>query len=106
MTILVDAVLLLREAYFAFKSIFVIPAALLVLITIGASLALGILILTRGDHLSLAFLVVSNLYPALLTFAVIYIRLLFYRDEIAHSPSTDANSDPSSNYFNDNWLNN
>lgn len=98
--------LLLIETYFASKSIFVIPAALLVLTTIGASLALGILILARGDHLSLAFLAIFNLYPALLTFAVIYIRLLFYSDEIAHSPSTDADSDPSSNFFNDNWANN
>lgn len=40
------------------------------------SLGLGIVVLKRDDNLSLSFLVISNLYPALLTFVVIAIRSL------------------------------
>lgn len=53
----------------------IMNASLLSLICV--SIALGTVILQRSENLSLAFLVISNLYPALLTFVVIGLRVIF-----------------------------
>lgn len=66
---------------------------LIAVCAICVSLALGIVLLTRGENLSLAFLVISNLYPAILTFVVILLRAMFAnRKRSSSSPNNEASS--------------
>lgn len=52
--------------------------------------ALGVLIFMRADNLSLAFLVISILYPAILTFVVILLRAMVFAGEIGSSRAAHA----------------
>lgn len=74
---------------------------LLLLSVIGVSPALGIMILKTGDNLSLSFLVLSNLYPALLTFVVIAIRSVRYTNKNEKGLTSFRHSGAILHYFPD-----